>query len=140
MRLLPVVVAVMVLLSCKENKSGSANNADAASDKQLLMGRWLMDSLDLSAIKDSNELDIDPLYLLTENRFKSIQFIFYQGGMMEVNEGDSMRFPTELREDSIILLAQGGNEAFVIKKIDSTNLVLLTEDTLLYRFKRIKEK
>jgi hypothetical protein len=141
-RLLLLGAALIILYSCQEKKSPQASAGATSARQELLVGKWQFDSIDLGSKKDSSDLDITAAYLVVDQRYKQIQFVFTKDGIMsEYNDGDTTSAPFELKDDSVIvLMEEEPNEAFTLVTVDSTSLRLKAEDSVFFLFRRIKEK
>lgn len=129
---------VIILCSCNNNN----DEKPAALKKQPLTGRWQLDSIDISNKIDTSEVGVIAAYLMEDDHYRHVQFGFSENGMLtefdQDGPGSSARF--ELRGDSIALVEDEPQDIFIIKKLDASNLVLLSSDTVQLFFKRVKEK
>lgn len=128
------VVLAGLLCACNSN-----NDKKAAPREHPLTGRWQLDSIDLSNKVDT-ELSAIAAYLTDEDRYKHVQFGFSEKGMLTEygEDGAGMTTHFELRGDSLKLTDEDVQDVFIVKKLNASDLVLITSDTVQLFFKRTK--
>jgi hypothetical protein len=133
--------SIIVLCSCNENNS-KKDVPRATLDRALLVGNWQLHLIDLSEIKDSSAVDPSIAYMIDAGVYKQFRFSFTKdGAITETVEDRATSGPYQWRGDSALMVwEKESSEIFRIIQLDTANLALMAEDTVVLRFKRIIEK
>lgn len=133
-----IFIFLLVMLCACGNNNDKKTPVD--STKQLLTGYWQLDSINLNNA-DTAELDMVVAYLIDDDHYKNVRFLFGDGRVTEYDENDSLSGPFKWQGDTAIELSDTEpKEVLKIKSINNTQLVLLTGDSVLLYFKRGKQK
>lgn len=138
-RLLFVAAGAVILYACLPG-----NTSERISGKGLLIGKWEMDSIDISKATDTTMGLLALVYITQDSNHKNIQFTFHSDGLItevsDENDSDSSRYEWEGEKDLLIWAQDSTKEKWNIQRLDSLKLIVTAEDSVTFYFNRVKQK
>jgi hypothetical protein len=112
--------------------------------KELIVGKWKIDSLDISRSRDSTLNIIALVLIASDSNLRRYEFDFQKNGLvtegLDGKAGDTSYYVFETDNE---LLAWTKSDTvktkWTIGKLDSANLVLQSKDSTIFSFRKIPQ-
>ncbi|HYF29967.1 MAG TPA: lipocalin family protein [Chitinophagaceae bacterium] len=115
------------------------------TNKQLLVGTWYMDSIDISKSTDSSLLIVILAGMSLNLDTDSVYFRFDSNGWVtnisdSENQSDSGRYEWESNNTIFVSEKDSTRDRWTIQQLTRDKLVLITQDSIFFHMNRLKEK